>query len=57
MVKWPIIFSGTDGRKPIGMAEVSLTIGGMDEEHLKAAGVEVGLQRVTITRRLPRRRQ
>src|SRR5450759_4614770 len=36
-----VIFTGTDGRKPMGMAEVSLTLGDMDEEHLSAAGVEV----------------
>ena len=30
-----VIFNGTDGRKPLGMAEVSLTIGGVDEEHLQ----------------------
>ena len=35
-----VIFNGTDGRKPVGMAEVSLTIGGVDEEHLHAAGVD-----------------
>ena len=33
-----VIFSGTDGRKPLGMAEVSLTIGGVDEEHLPPRG-------------------
>src|SRR5437867_1211749 len=47
-----VIFNGTDGRKPIGMAEVSLTIGGVDEEHLKAAGVEMAYNEVTITRRV-----
>jgi chromosome segregation protein len=47
-----VIFNGTDGRKPLGMAEVSLTIGGVDEEHLKAAGVEVAYNEVTITRRV-----
>jgi chromosome segregation protein len=47
-----IIFNGTDGRKPIGMAEVSLTIGGVDDEHLSAAGVEVAYNEVTITRRV-----
>src|SRR4026207_836208 len=46
-----VIFNGTDGRKPLGMAEVSLTIGGVDEEHLKAAGVEMSYNEVTITRR------
>ena len=36
-----VIFNGTDGRKPLGMAEVSLTIGGVDQENLHAAGVEM----------------
>jgi chromosome segregation protein len=47
-----VIFNGTDGRRPIGMAEVSLTIGGVDDEHLSAAGVEVAYNEVTITRRV-----
>src|SRR5258705_1467380 len=47
-----VIFSGTDGRKPTGMAEVSLTIGGVDEEHLQASGVELAYDEVTITRRV-----
>jgi chromosome segregation protein len=47
-----VIFNGTDGRKPMGMAEVSLTIGDVDEEHLTAAGVEVAYNEVTITRRV-----
>jgi chromosome segregation protein len=47
-----VIFDGTDGRKPMGMAEVSLTIGGVDEEHLSAAGVEVAYNEVTLTRRV-----
>lgn len=47
-----IIFNGTDGRRPLGMAEVSLTIGGVDEDHLKAAGVEIAYNEVTITRRV-----
>src|SRR5579864_1811329 len=47
-----VIFNGTDGRKPIGMAEVSLTIGGVDEEQLRAAGVEIAYNEVTITRRV-----
>ncbi len=47
-----VIFNGTDGRKPMGMAEVSLTIGDVDEEHLKAAGVEVAYNEVTVTRRV-----
>lgn len=47
-----VIFNGTDGRKPLGMAEVSLTICDVDEEHLRAAGVEVGFNEVTVTRRV-----
>ncbi len=47
-----VIFNGTDGRKPLGMAEVSLTIGDIDGEHLKAAGVEVEYNEVTVTRRV-----
>src|SRR5919108_1314706 len=47
-----VIFNGTDGRKPLGMAEVSLTIGGVDEDHLRAAGVEMAYNEVTVTRRV-----
>src|SRR5881396_2855279 len=47
-----VIFNGTDGRKPHGMAEVSLTIGGVGGEHLTAAGVEVAYDEVTVTRRV-----
>src|SRR5690349_1078069 len=47
-----VIFTGTDGRKPLGMAEVSLTIGGLDQEHLKAAGVDIAYNEVTVTRRV-----
>ncbi|HTR41832.1 MAG TPA: chromosome segregation protein SMC [Pseudomonadales bacterium] len=47
-----VIFNGTDGRKPMGMAEVSLTLGGVGEESLRAAGVEVSYDEVTLTRRI-----
>src|SRR2546428_441552 len=47
-----VIFNGTDGRRPLGMAEVSLTIGDVDSGHLKAAGVELAYNEVTITRRV-----
>ena len=47
-----VIFNGTDVRKPMGMAEVSLTLGEVDEGHLRAAGVEVAYHEVTITRRI-----
>jgi chromosome segregation protein len=47
-----VIFNGTDGRKPMGMGEVSLTLGGVGEESLRAAGVEVNYEEVTLTRRI-----
>ena len=47
-----VIFTGTDARKPLGMAEVSLTLGDVDREHLIASGVEVAFNEVTITRRI-----
>ncbi len=47
-----VIFNGTDTRKPMGMAEVSLTIGDVDHEALRAAGVDVDFNEVTITRRV-----
>ncbi len=47
-----VIFNGTDGRKPLSMAEVSLTLGGVDQEHLQAAGVEIAYNEVTLTRRV-----
>lgn len=49
-----VIFNGTDTRKPMAMAEVSLTLGGVDAEHLKAAGVEVAYDEVAVTRRIYR---
>ncbi|MGH7951663.1 MAG: chromosome segregation SMC family protein, partial [Limisphaerales bacterium] len=47
-----VIFNGTDGRKPMGMGEVSLTLGGVDGEDLRASGVEVSYNEVTLTRRI-----
>src|SRR5438034_6872871 len=47
-----VIFTGTDGRKPLSMAEVSLTIGDVEAEHLTAAGVELAYNELTITRRV-----
>ena len=43
-----VIFSGTDFRKPLSMAEVSLTIDNSDR------GLPIDYQEVTITRRLYR---
>jgi len=47
-----VIFNGAETRKPLGMAEVSLTIGGVDEENLTAAGIQVAYNEVTLTRRV-----
>ncbi len=47
-----VIFNGTDGRKPVGMAEVSLTIGDVDVEQLKSFGIPLDFNEVTITRRV-----
>ena len=47
-----VIFNGTDGRKAMGMAEVSLTMGDVDIEQLKAAGITVDFNEVTVTRRV-----
>ncbi|MGA2557130.1 MAG: chromosome segregation protein SMC, partial [Verrucomicrobiota bacterium] len=47
-----VIFNGTDSRKSLSMAEVSLTIGGVDDEQLSAAGVEIAYNEVTLTRRV-----
>ncbi|MBD0305133.1 MAG: chromosome segregation protein SMC [Nitrospiraceae bacterium] len=51
-----VIFNGTETRKPLGMAEVSLIMGGVDEERMNA-GLPHQLgdyQEVMITRRLYR---
>src|SRR6476661_7722790 len=47
-----VIFNGTDFRKPLGMAEVSLTIGDVDQEQLRAAGINIDYNEVTGTRRV-----
>ncbi|MBU6400987.1 MAG: chromosome segregation protein SMC [Verrucomicrobia bacterium] len=47
-----VIFNGSDGRKPLSMAEVSLTIGDVERDHLRAAGVELDYNEVTLTRRV-----
>ena len=50
-----VIFSGTEGtrgRKPTSMAEVSITLGDVDEENLRAAGVDLEFSEVTVTRRV-----
>ncbi|MFM7101014.1 MAG: chromosome segregation SMC family protein, partial [Verrucomicrobiota bacterium] len=47
-----VIFNGTDSRKALGMAEVSLTLGEVDPDVLRAAGVPLDFNEVTITRRV-----
>ena len=49
-----VIFNGTDTRKPLGMAEVSLTIEGIEPDQLRAAGVSLDYEELTITRRVYR---
>jgi chromosome segregation protein len=49
-----VIFNGTDKRKPYGMAEVSLTLSDVDEDQLKAAGVDLSFSEITVTRRVLR---
>jgi chromosome segregation protein len=49
-----VIFNGTDSRKPLGMAEVSLTLGEVDADQLRAAGVHVDFNELTVTRRVYR---
>ena len=47
-----VIFNGTDGRKPLGLAEVSLTLGDVDADQIRALGVPVDFNEVTLTRRV-----
>ncbi|MFM1943557.1 MAG: hypothetical protein RI897_2539 [Verrucomicrobiota bacterium] len=47
-----VIFNGTDGRKPLAMAEVTLTITDVDEDQLRAAGVNIDFNEITVTRRV-----
>ncbi|MBX3744766.1 MAG: chromosome segregation protein SMC [Verrucomicrobiae bacterium] len=47
-----VIFNGTDSRKQLGLAEVSLTLGDVDTEQVRAAGVPIDYGEVTLTRRV-----
>jgi chromosome segregation protein len=49
-----VIFNGTDGRKPIGMAEVSMTFADVDPKTLSLPGVNLDFNEITITRRVYR---
>lgn len=49
-----VIFSGTDGRKPIGMAEVTLTFAEVDPKSVSIPGVTLDYSEVSVTRRVYR---
>jgi len=49
-----VIFNGTEERKPLSMAEVSLVLGDVDKAQLKAAGLPLDFNELTITRRVYR---
>jgi chromosome segregation protein len=49
-----VIFSGTDGRKPVGMAEVSMTFADVDPSQLSLPGVNLEFSEITISRRVYR---
>jgi chromosome segregation protein len=49
-----VIFSGTDGRKAINLAEVSMTFAEVDPKALSLPGVNLDFTEVTITRRVHR---
>ncbi|HTS16764.1 MAG TPA: chromosome segregation protein SMC [Verrucomicrobiae bacterium] len=49
-----VIFNGTDGRKAINLAEVSMTFADVDPKTLSLPGVNLDFTEVTITRRVHR---
>ena len=49
-----VIFSGTDGRRPINMAEVSMTFADVDPNQLSLPGVNLDFSEITISRRVYR---
>ena len=49
-----VIFNGTDGRRPIGMADVSMTFAEVDPKLLSLPGVNLDFSEMTITRRVYR---
>jgi chromosome segregation protein len=49
-----VIFNGTDGRKAINLAEVSMTFADVDATTLSLPGVNLDFTEVTITRRVHR---
>lgn len=49
-----VIFSGADGRRPISMAEVSMTFAEVDPKLLSLPGVNLDFSEITISRRVYR---
>jgi len=49
-----VIFSGTDGRKAIGMAEVSMTFADVDPKSISLPGVNLEFNEISISRRVYR---
>ena len=49
-----VIFNGTDGRKAINLAEVSMTFADVDPKTLSLPGVNLDFSEVTISRRVHR---
>ena len=49
-----VIFSGTDGRRAIGMAEVTMTFADVDPSLLSLPGINLDFSEVSITRRVHR---
>jgi chromosome segregation protein len=47
-----VIFNGTDGRRPISMAEVSMTFADVDPKVLSLPGVNLDFSEITISRRV-----
>jgi len=49
-----VIFNGTDGRKAINLAEVSMTFAEVDPTSLSLPGVNLDFSEITISRRVHR---
>ena len=49
-----IIFNGTDKRKPAGVANVTLTLSDVDQDHIEALGLKLDFNEVTLSRQVDR---
>lgn len=49
-----VIFSGTDKRKPSGLANVTLTLSDVDQDHIEALGIKLDFNEVTLSRQVDR---